>query len=80
MTKYQYYYKKEEKRINLGKKSRNDFKYAVLSDHWNCGNTSFHTTYEKALKRLNWNKNVYSKQCENTKLVELQVEEIEVRA
>ena len=76
MTKYQYYYEKEGKRINVGKKSRNDFKYVITEDHWNCGNPSFHTTYEKALKRLNWNIFYYLNRCENTKLVELQVEEI----
>lgn len=77
MTKYNYYYIKEGRKIILGKKSRNDFIFVVTTDHWNCGSHSFHTTYESAYRRLLWNYKKYPKeQCENTKIVEVQVEEI----
>lgn len=75
MTKFQYYYEKEGQRVNLGRKSRNDFQYAILHDRWNCGNTSFHTSYEKALKRFNWNLNTYNEvDNKNLELVKVHFE------
>lgn len=76
MTKFQYYYEKSGQKINTGKKSRNDFKYVVIYDQWNCGSYSYHTTYEKALKRLNWNLFHYPNNLGKTRIEELKIEEL----